>query len=156
MPKKKKQKPKVSDANQLGLAKKSATHAKRPPVPTGRREEAVAASDAMPRSSLLNEQEVAASADVPSALPPVSTVRQVDVTLGQIVAILMRSPQHKERPLADLEWLILPAILRGQYRVAQAQQSGIAVTRRGGSLGERVDCGRSAAFGFVRSMPLAI
>jgi hemolysin-activating ACP:hemolysin acyltransferase len=44
--------------------------------------------------------------------------------LGQIVTILM--PQHKERP-ADLEWLVLPAILRGQYRVAQAQQSGIAV-----------------------------
>jgi cytolysin-activating lysine-acyltransferase len=49
------------------------------------------------------------------------------VTLGQIVTILMRSPQHRERPLADLEWLVLPAVLSGQYRVAQAQQSGIAV-----------------------------
>jgi hemolysin-activating ACP:hemolysin acyltransferase len=39
----------------------------------------------------------------------------------------MRSAQHRERPLADLEWLVLPAILSGQYRVAQAQQSGIAV-----------------------------
>jgi hemolysin-activating ACP:hemolysin acyltransferase len=92
------------------------------------REEAVTASDAMPRSSLLNEQEkVAISADVASAPPQPSLARQVDVTLGQIVTILMRSPQHKERPLADLEWLILPAILSGQCRVAQAQQSGIAV-----------------------------
>jgi cytolysin-activating lysine-acyltransferase len=39
----------------------------------------------------------------------------------------MRSPQHRERPLADLEWLVLPAVLCGQCRVAQAQQSGIAV-----------------------------
>lgn len=80
----------------------------------------------MSRSPLPNEQEeeAAASAGVSSASPPTSTVRQVDVMLGQIVTILM--PQHKERP-ADLEWLVLPAILRGQYRVAQAQQSGIAV-----------------------------
>ena len=31
-------------------------------------------------------------------------------TLGQIVTILMRSPQHKHRPLADLEWFVLPAL----------------------------------------------
>ena len=128
MPKKKKQKPKVSDAKQPGLAKKSATRAKGPSVPAGRREEAAVASDAMPRSSLPNEQvKVAVSSDVSSVSPPTSTVRQVDVTLGQIVTILMRSPQHKERPLADLEWLVLPGILSGQYRVAQAQQSGIVV-----------------------------
>jgi cytolysin-activating lysine-acyltransferase len=128
MAKKKKPKPIISDAKQPGLAKKSATRTKDSPVPAGRREEAVDASDAKPRSSLPNEQEeVAASADVPSASPQPSAIRQADVTLGQIVTILMRSAQHRERPLADLEWLVLPAILSGQYRVAQAQQSGIAV-----------------------------
>ena len=128
MAKKKMQKPKVSDAKQPGLAKKPATRAKGPSAPPGRRKEAVAATDAMPRSPLPNDQEkVAVSSDVSSASPPTSTVRQVDVTLGQIVTILMRSPQHKERPLADLEWLVLPGILHGQYRVAQAQQSGISV-----------------------------
>ena len=128
MPKKKQQKPKASDARQTGLVKKFATRAKGPPIPAGRREEAVAASDAKPRSPLPNEpEEIVTSADVSSASPRVSTARQVDVTLGQIVTILMRSPQHRERPLADLEWLVLPAILSGQSRVAQAQQSGIAV-----------------------------
>ena len=39
----------------------------------------------------------------------------------------MRSPKHKQRPLADLEWLVLPAVLSAQFRIAKAQQSGIAV-----------------------------
>jgi cytolysin-activating lysine-acyltransferase len=70
---------------------------------------------------------VAASSDVPSTSQQPSAIRQVDVTLGKIVTILMRSPQHKQHSLADLEWLVLPAVLSGQFRVAQAQQSGIAV-----------------------------
>jgi hemolysin-activating ACP:hemolysin acyltransferase len=128
MAKKKKPKPTVSDAKHPGLARKSAARTKGPPVPAGRREEVVTAPDAVPWSPLPNETEkVAASVDVASASPQPSAVRQVDVTLGQIVTILMRSPQHKERPLADLEWLVLPAVLSGQCRVAQAQQSGIAV-----------------------------
>jgi hemolysin-activating ACP:hemolysin acyltransferase len=128
MAKKKKPKPKVSAAKHPGLAKTSATRTKDFPVSVGRREEAAATSDAKPRPSLANEEEkVAISSDVPRVSPATSTVRQVDVTLGQIVTILMRSPQHRERPLADLEWLVLPAILSGQFRVAQAQQSGTAV-----------------------------
>jgi cytolysin-activating lysine-acyltransferase len=46
---------------------------------------------------------------------------------GQIVTILMRSPEHRYIPLADLEWLVLPGVLSGQCRVAQAQVSGTAV-----------------------------
>lgn len=128
MTKKKKPKPAVSDAKQPGSARKSETRPKSPPAPAGRPKDAVAASDAVPQPSPANEQEkVAVSSDVPGAAPTSSTVRQVDVTLGQIVTILMRSPQHRERPLADLEWLVVPAVLRGQYRVARAQQLGIAV-----------------------------
>ena len=41
------------------------------------------------------------------------------MTLGQIVTILMRSPQHKERPLADLEWLVAPALRTGQFQMAE-------------------------------------
>jgi hemolysin-activating ACP:hemolysin acyltransferase len=127
--KKKKPKPTISEAKQPRLVRKSATSAKAPPGSPGSGEEALTASDLMPRSPLRNEQEeaVAASSHVPSAPPPPSVVRQVDVMLGQIVTILLRSPQHKHRPLADLESLVLPAVLSGQCRVAHAQQSGIAV-----------------------------
>jgi hemolysin-activating ACP:hemolysin acyltransferase len=125
-----KKKPKVTSSNvkQRGVAKKSVTRAKDPPGPTGSNAEAVTASDAKPRPPPPNEQaKVAASADVPNASPEPSAIRQVDVTLGQIVTILMHSAQHKQRPLADLEWLVLPAVLSGQCRVAQTQQSGVAV-----------------------------
>ena len=50
-----------------------------------------------------------------------ATVRQADLVLGQIVSLLMRSPQHKHCSLADLEWLVLPAVLSGQFRIVQAQ-----------------------------------
>jgi hemolysin-activating ACP:hemolysin acyltransferase len=126
--KKKKAKATASNATERSLASQSATRAIDSPVPTGSSEEAVTASDAMPRSPLPNETEkVAASSDVPRTSQQPAAIRQVDVTLGQIVTILMRSPQHKHHPLADLEWLVLPAVRSGQYRVAQAQQSGVAV-----------------------------
>jgi len=128
MRKKKKAKATASDATKRGLASRSATPAIDSPAPTGSSGEAVTASDAMPSSALPSETvKVAASSDAPSTSQQPSAIRQVDVTLGQIVTILMRSPQHKQHPLADLEWLVLPAVLSGQCRVAQAQQSGIPV-----------------------------
>jgi len=39
--------------------------------------------------------------------------------LAQILTVLMRSPQHKHVALADLEWLVFPPLLSGQYSVAQ-------------------------------------
>jgi hemolysin-activating ACP:hemolysin acyltransferase len=69
-------------------------------------------------------EKAAAPASVAGAAQRPAAVRQVDLALGQIVAVLMRSAAHKHYSLADLEWLVLPAVLSGQYRVAQAQQSG--------------------------------
>jgi hemolysin-activating ACP:hemolysin acyltransferase len=128
MRKKKKSKATSGKATECGLASDSVTRAIDPPVSIGSSEQAVIASDAMPKSLLTNETEkIAASSDVPSTSQRPPPVRQVDLTLGQIVTILMRSPQHKQHPLADLEWLVLPAVLSGQFRVAHAQQSGIPV-----------------------------
>ena len=53
-----------------------------------------------------------------------ATVQQVDLVLGQIVSVLMRSPKHKHYSLADLEWLVLPAVLSGQFRIVAQPQSG--------------------------------
>jgi cytolysin-activating lysine-acyltransferase len=140
MRKKKKAKATASDATERGLANQSATPAIDLPASTGSSEEAVTASGAMPSSALPSETEkVAAFSDVPSTSQQPSAIRQVDVTLGQIVTILMRSPQHKQHPLADLEWLVLPAVLSGQFRVAQAQPVGHRSARWGSPLGERVD-----------------
>jgi hemolysin-activating ACP:hemolysin acyltransferase len=67
-----------------------------------------------------------ASAGTMGAPQRTATVRHVDLAVGQIVAVLMQSPQHKHYSLADLEWLVLPAVRSGQFRIAQAQQSGAA------------------------------
>jgi cytolysin-activating lysine-acyltransferase len=41
-------------------------------------------------------------------------------SFSQIVAVLMRDPNFRKMRLADLEWLVLPPVMAGQYRLAQA------------------------------------
>ena len=54
---------------------------------------------------------------------------QLSAAFTQIVTVLMRSPQHKHLALADLEWLVLPALTTGQFAVAnvQAKEGGASV-----------------------------
>lgn len=46
--------------------------------------------------------------------------RQISASFGEIVSVLMRSPSHKFHSLSDLEWLVIPAVVTGQFRVAEA------------------------------------
>jgi len=41
-------------------------------------------------------------------------------SFAQIVAVLMRDPNFRKMRLADLEWLVLPPVMAGQFRLAQA------------------------------------
>lgn len=41
--------------------------------------------------------------------------------LGQIVTVLMRTAEHRAKPLTDLEWLAIPAVMTGQFAVVEAQ-----------------------------------
>jgi cytolysin-activating lysine-acyltransferase len=43
------------------------------------------------------------------------------VALAQIVGVFVGSPQHKHLALADLEWLVFPALKTGQYRIAEVK-----------------------------------
>lgn len=47
--------------------------------------------------------------------------KQAAAALGEIVSLLMRSQVERQLPLSDLEWMVLPAIMSGQYVVADAQ-----------------------------------
>jgi hemolysin-activating ACP:hemolysin acyltransferase len=40
---------------------------------------------------------------------------------GEIVNILSRSPNHGNKTLADLEWLAMPAVMTGQFSLAESQ-----------------------------------
>lgn len=42
-------------------------------------------------------------------------------TFGEIVTLLMRSPQYKDLSIADMEWLVLPALRTGQFSLANVQ-----------------------------------
>src|SRR5215472_4134161 len=47
-----------------------------------------------------------------------SAIRQ-SLTFAQIVTVLMRSPRYRHYTLGDLEWLVIPPLLSGQYRVVE-------------------------------------
>ena len=51
------------------------------------------------------------------------------VAFTQIVSTLMRSSAHKQHALADLQWLVLPALERGQFKIAEAKKepNGLSV-----------------------------
>jgi len=52
-------------------------------------------------------------------------IRQ-SVAFAQIISVLMRSPHYKHYTLSDLEWLVLPPLMTGQFSVveASAEQNG--------------------------------
>ena len=52
--------------------------------------------------------------------------KQLQASFGEIVGLLMRSPQYKSMPLASLEELVVPAITSGQFVIAEAQAKKLA------------------------------
>jgi cytolysin-activating lysine-acyltransferase len=47
--------------------------------------------------------------------------KQLSAAFGAIVALFMRSAEEKFLSLQDLEWLVLPALIRGQFVIAEAR-----------------------------------
>ena len=48
--------------------------------------------------------------------------------LGQIVSVLMRTPQHRQSFLSDLDWLVLPAIATNQYALNEVTDNSTGAT----------------------------
>jgi len=44
----------------------------------------------------------------------------ISASIGDIAVVMARSPGHKHHSLADIEWMVLPAVLSGQFYVAEA------------------------------------
>jgi cytolysin-activating lysine-acyltransferase len=57
-------------------------------------------------------------------------IRQVSQAMaaayGEIVALLARSPKYRHFSLADLEWLVVPALLANQFRIVSGKVKGQA------------------------------
>jgi hemolysin-activating ACP:hemolysin acyltransferase len=45
----------------------------------------------------------------------------ISAAIGDIVVVMSKSPAYKFHTLADIEWLVMPAVLTGQYFVAELQ-----------------------------------
>lgn len=61
------------------------------------------------------------AASARKASPP-GDARQLRLaqSFAQVVAVLMRDPAYKNLRVTDLEWLVLPPIMAGQFRLAHA------------------------------------
>jgi cytolysin-activating lysine-acyltransferase len=87
--------------------------------------EALAEFGATAKTAAANGNHAAAQPQAhPEAQP--KTVAQV---LGEITWLMTQSPRHKQVPLGDLEWLVMPAILLKQFRMFYngEQPVGVAV-----------------------------
>ncbi len=71
---------------------------------------------------------VFAPADAPAAAAPLgaeemqrrtAASRDFSTRLGEIVGLLMRSRTHRHTMLAELEWMVLPALAHRQVRIAE-------------------------------------
>lgn len=47
--------------------------------------------------------------------------KHVAASFGEIISLLLRSQTDRNRPLHDLEWMVIPALMTGQFAVADAQ-----------------------------------
>ena len=72
----------------------------------------------------------AAMPDKPAARPGDARQDRYAQTFANIVAVLMRDPNFRNLRLADLEWLVLPPVMAGQFKLGHAaapQEQGILV-----------------------------
>jgi cytolysin-activating lysine-acyltransferase len=53
--------------------------------------------------------------------------KHVAASFGEIVTLLMRSDTDKALALRDLEWMVLPAVMSGQFALAEAQSKETGV-----------------------------
>jgi hemolysin-activating ACP:hemolysin acyltransferase len=48
---------------------------------------------------------------------------QNSFTLAQVIGVLMRSKLYRQVTLADLEWLVIPPLLAGQFRIGEVKMN---------------------------------
>lgn len=55
--------------------------------------------------------------------------KQLMSAFGEAVSVLMRSESHRHQFIADIEWLVIPAIASGQFSIVDAQSKSIGFTQ---------------------------
>jgi hemolysin-activating ACP:hemolysin acyltransferase len=113
---------KKSKENENGAAAASDNKASVPPAKAG--------APAGPAQPTLHPEEAKRRA---------AAAKHLAAAFGEIVTLLMRAPGFKGQTLADLEWLLAPALVSGQFTVATAQsKANGAIAPAGAVLWARV------------------
>ncbi len=120
--------PEQSAQNGQSHAQNAAPDAVTPDAVTPAAEAEFAAQPAMMDSQPTAQPDMAPQAAAPgSALSQEELERRAVaskrllMSFGEIVSVMMRSPQFKTATLSDLEHLVVPAVSSGQFIVAEAQ-----------------------------------
>lgn len=89
--------------------------------------ERMATSAARPAHIATSDVNDAPQTAAPAQLPPeelkkrAAASKQLMAAFGEIVSVIMRAGAWRQRPIADLEGMILPALVSGQFSLAEAQ-----------------------------------
>jgi cytolysin-activating lysine-acyltransferase len=62
-----------------------------------------------------------------SSATPAPTDKTVSTVLGEVTWLLTQSPQHKQLAIADLEWMVMPALLLRQFKLFYDTERNIPV-----------------------------
>ena len=107
---------------------KSAARSKGAPAPAADAPKAVAARDTSPPSSEPSAPSAPSQGTAdgkPTGLTEkirrdAAALRNA-LAFTQALGVLMRSPHYKDYKLADLEWLVIPPLMTGQFRIGEAK-----------------------------------
>jgi cytolysin-activating lysine-acyltransferase len=70
----------------------------------------------------------ASSVAAPTPAKPLdATDKTVSTVLGEVTWLLTQSPQHKQLAIADLEWMVMPALLLRQFKLFYDTERNIPV-----------------------------
>jgi len=97
---------KATPAETPKAAKASEKTAARPPVPAAKAPVETAAPQELSSADMQKRREVSA---------------RLLMRFGEVVSVLMRAPQFSDLPLRQLQELVVPPLLSGQFLVAEAQ-----------------------------------
>jgi hemolysin-activating ACP:hemolysin acyltransferase len=81
-----------------------------------------------PAASPEPQAEAATTTMSPEAIARATTMRRLAASFGDIVGLMMQTPQFKHQSLTDLEWLVMPALQTGQFMVMEVTDRNTGAT----------------------------
>ena len=98
-----------------------------------------AANEELERKSTADVGTRSAGNTKPEQRAKVLAALRLSTSFMRIVTVLMRSAHYRHYTLGDLEWLVVPPLMAGQFSIAQNKASGSAAVALWASVSADVD-----------------